>query len=170
MVDIDFAVECANPSSCSSTAPAQTFAVNGTSLGSALQNTNGLAGAANYQTIASTFADASVGTAVPIVVEYSDAGQVQLHARYNIPFDEDAEGVESGDYLEGSTTFVVRPFGFDIDFDDDRSLDTDDSRAEDASGVVFRKPGAHSKRRSQRSAGRRETTPTMTESLTLTQT
>lgn len=142
VVDIDFAVECANPSSCSSTTPAQTFAVNGTSLGSALQNTNGLAGAANYQTIASTFADASVGTAVPIVVEYSDAGQVQLHARYNIPFDEDAEGVESGDYLEGSTTFVVRPFGFDIDFDDDRSLDTDDSRAEDASGVVFRKAGS----------------------------
>ena len=142
VVDIDFAVECANPSSCSSTAPGQTFTVNGTSLGSALQNTNGLAGAANYQTIASTFADASVGTAVPIVVEYSDAGQVQLHARYNIPFDENTEGVESGDYLVGSAAFVVRPFGFDIDFDDDRSSDTDDSRAEDASGSVFRKAGS----------------------------
>ncbi|MDF1766947.1 MAG: hypothetical protein P1V29_11235, partial [Gammaproteobacteria bacterium] len=104
VVEIEFAAECANPANCSSTAPAQSFTVNGASLGVALQNTNGVPGAANYQALNTTFATASVGTAAPIIVNYSDAGQMQLHARYNIPFDSDPDGVVSGDYLEGSTT------------------------------------------------------------------
>lgn len=142
VVTIEFAAECANPSSCASTSPAQSFTVNGTALGAALQNTNGAPGANNYQSISTTFGTASVGTSAPIVINYSDAGLMQLHARYNIPFDSDPEGVLSGDYLEGSTSFVVRPFGFDIDFGDDRADGTDATRADDATGTVYRKAGA----------------------------
>ncbi|MDO7565237.1 MAG: hypothetical protein MUR45_01465, partial [OM182 bacterium] len=70
------------------------------------------------------------------VVEYSDAGSIQLHARYNVPLGSDPDGLLSFDYLIGSDVFVVKPFGFDIDFADDRSSDTDVSRAEDSDGRV----------------------------------
>lgn len=142
VVTIEFAAECANPTSCASTAPAQSFTVNGTALGAALQNSDGAPGASSYQSISTTFATASVGTSAPIVINYSDAGLMQLHARYNIPFDSDPDGVVSNDYLEGSTSFVVRPFGFDIDFSDDRADGTDATRADDADGAVYRKAGA----------------------------
>lgn len=143
IVEFQFAAECTNPSSCASTVPAQTFAVNGTSLGTALQNTNGVAGASAYTSVDLTFETAALGTAAPIVVEYSDAGSIQLHARYNVPLGSDPDGLLSFDYLIGSDVFVVRPFGFDIDFADDRSSDTDVSRAEDSDGSVYRKAGAN---------------------------
>ena len=54
-----------------------------------------------------------------LVLDYPDAGAIQLQARYAIPL---ADGSDSGESVEGSSNvFVSRPFGFDIDF----NLDTD---------------------------------------------
>ncbi len=63
---------------------------------------------------------------------YPEAGQVQLHARYNIP---DEDGNPTGNYMLGSSnTFVVRPFGFYVE------LPTN-STATTHLGTVFKKAG-----------------------------
>lgn len=83
--------------------------------------------------ISLTFADlgAALGTpaeqniGAPLNFIYPDAGTISLHAQYEIPLNNDIAGFASGDFINGaSSTFVVRPFAFDIDFDttaDDRS-------------------------------------------------
>ena len=77
------------------------------------------------------------------MVSYSDAGQIELHARYDIPFDNDVNSaITSEDYLVGNDSFVVRPFGFDIDFDEDRANNGGGlSRANDATGPAFARAG-----------------------------
>ncbi len=107
---------------------------------------------ATDQTIAFSNGEATVP------VDYRDAGEIQLHAK-----DDDGVGeppAASGDELVsggaiggGTNPFVVRPFGFYLDFDpdgdgtfDDRSANTgcgaQTSCAADATGDVFATAGA----------------------------
>ncbi len=68
----------------------------------------------------------------PIVLNYPDAGQIQLHARYEIV---DANGTAPGEFMVGSSNaFVVRPFGFHLDVPGNPG-------AADASGSVFTTAG-----------------------------
>ncbi len=54
-----------------------------------------------------------------IVLNYADAGEIQLNASYNIPL---GDGSDSGNLMLGnSNAFVVRPFGFELDFSGDRA-------------------------------------------------
>lgn len=86
-----------------------------------------------------------------IVLNYPDAGSLELHARYELLLD---DLTPSGNYAVGiSNSFVVRPFGFDIDsgglraadwadnsaLDDSTSLNI--SYAADATGSMFAKAG-----------------------------
>lgn len=87
-----------------------------------------------------SFGEANIGA--PINFSYADAGKISLHAEYDIPFDNDIAGVQSGDTISGaSQPFIVRPFGFDIDFSDDRASAGGLSLANDASGPAFARAG-----------------------------
>lgn len=80
----------------------------------------------------------------PINFIYPDAGKISLHAEYDIPFNNDStvSGIQSGDTINGaSNTFIVRPFGFDIDFSDDRSSGGGLSVAADENGPAFARAG-----------------------------
>ena len=47
-----------------------------------------------------------------------------INGEFDIPFDNDIAGVRSGDVISGASgIFTVRPFGFDVDFSDDREGD-----------------------------------------------
>ena len=71
------------------------------------------------------------------IFTYPDSGKVQLHARYNI-LDED--GMPTGDYMLGSSNdFVVRPFGFHLDFSQD--LNGANALATSGSDSTFKKAG-----------------------------
>jgi hypothetical protein len=77
-------------------------------------------------------------------LNYGDAGQLQLHGRYQIPFNNSAEGSfgMSDGYLRGSSSvFTVRPFGLDVDFTDDRRSNSNASLALDHNGPAFGKAG-----------------------------
>lgn len=84
----------------------------------------------------------------PLNFMYPNSGTISLHAEYEIPLDNDIAGTLSGDTINGaSETFVVRPFGFDIDFDsagnlsNDRGAAADLSLAADANGPAFARAG-----------------------------
>ncbi|MEQ8315142.1 MAG: hypothetical protein RL839_06740 [Gammaproteobacteria bacterium] len=75
---------------------------------------------------------------------YPDAGTISLHGQFEIPFNDNIGGVLSGDFITGSTAspFVVRPFGFDIDFDADRRSNGGvASVASDHTGPPFARAG-----------------------------
>ncbi len=135
-VNIEFSAECDDPDNCSVTAPAQAFTVNGSPV--ALLNQDGGNGAQSYTSVPVTFTNQTTSTGAEVVLNYSDAGQIELHARYDIPFNNDPDFlITSEDYLVGNTSFVVRPFGFDIDFSLDRFAGGALSRANDATGPAF---------------------------------
>lgn len=102
--------------------------------------------------VALTFADYEIPTQVPPVTEenigatldftYPDAGKIQIHGQYEIPLNDDIAGTLSGNSINGgSNTFIVRPFGFDIDFSDDRAGGGTASLANDANGPAFARAG-----------------------------
>ncbi len=138
-VDIEFAAECDDPDTC--TLAGQQFSVNGTNFNA--QDANGTVGADTYTTVSVEFTEKSPSrNSADLVLTYQDAGQLDLHARYDIRFNNDPDFlVTSEDFLVGTETFVVRPFGFHIDFDMDRELGTNDSVAADADGSAFVRAG-----------------------------
>lgn len=134
---IEIAAECNDADSCVS---GESFSVNGQAI--ALVDDNGGAGATAYTEIDLAFETQPSGDiGATIELNYSDVGVMQLHGRYNIPFGffGDTNPVTanaitpsdpltppgvSGDYMFGSSNlFVVRPFGFAIDFPGDIGLD-----------------------------------------------
>ena len=134
---IDMAFECRNPSSCS----AVLVNVNGGVSTNIPGNPLGPIG--SYTPVSLDFGNATDSTA-SFVMNYPDAGQIQLHARYNIPLD-DGTGTPSSIYINGgSNAFVVRPFGFDLDFSGDRATNgiTGASYAANATGSIFQLAGA----------------------------
>jgi len=141
------------PASCNtatnlSLSPAATY----NAVGSTNLTGSNNSGSLNYTPVTLTF-DAN-GIA-PLSFIYSDAGSVTLYAEKTLTADPSATPPVSATTLLGSTnSFVVRPFGFDLDFDnnrfDDWSDDTilndspsgDNSYAADVSGSKFVKAGA----------------------------
>lgn len=103
-VAIEMAFECENPTTCSS----RQVSINGSNI-----NGNSAGPIGSYSNITLDFGD-NTDTTATFTLNYPDAGQVQLHARYNIPLD-DGSASPSGVYMNGSSnSFVVRPFGYDI--------------------------------------------------------
>src|SRR5690606_21017372 len=135
--EIGFAAECVNPGNCF--AGSQLVVGKGVDNGVGsvaepiiLAGDNGGSGIAvaeaNFTPLALTFETQPSGDlGAEIVLNYGDAGAIQLHANFNIPLDDAAGGLQSGDFMygEGSAAFVVRPFGFDVDFPNDRRAEAD---------------------------------------------
>jgi len=104
--DIEMGFECLNPGTCSS----QRVAINSTNISA---NSGGSAN--NYTPVSLDFGDASDSTAT-FTLNYPDAGQIRLHARYSI-----ALGVSSpsNNYMSGSSNpFVVKPAGICVEATD----------------------------------------------------
>jgi len=101
--NVSLAYQCNNPTTC---VGGQTFSVtsNGTTTSIA---SNPASGVASYTAVPLRFSTAN-GEA-PFSLNYSDVGQVTLYARYNIPL---GSGAGSGNYMTGSSQFVVQPAGF----------------------------------------------------------
>lgn len=121
VLDIGFAAECLDPATCS-VAPASDFTINGVTMTPATNN-SGPGTAASFTDISITMANQPGGrVGGNLIFSYADAGQMEMHAQYEIPLANDISGTPSTDFMEGSSLpFVVRPFGFDIDFSGDRA-------------------------------------------------
>jgi MSHA biogenesis protein MshQ len=134
---VDIAYECNNPTTCTAN-DLLTFVAESTETISPTDNGASL----GYTSVDMEF-DAS-GEA-PFFMNYLDAGQITLHARKSV----DASDPDPAFELIGlSNAFVVRPFGFDLDFDNLREDDWLDgltlngsdgntSYAEDHNGSVY---------------------------------
>ncbi len=143
--DFSFALECIDANTCNSGSLTNPVTVNGTPIANV--NSNTAANASAYtDNVPLTFATLAGKTAAPIVLNYQDAGNVQLHASFDIPLSLDPTNIAArpagaGTPLFASTNvFTVRPFGFDIDFSDDRKNDppnTIGSLATDETGPAF---------------------------------
>ncbi|HEX7025840.1 MAG TPA: LamG domain-containing protein [Gammaproteobacteria bacterium] len=103
-VDVELAFECEDPGACT----ANQVVINSTAIAG-----NNAGPIAAYTPVTLDFGDATDSTAT-FVLNYPDAGQIQLHARYNMPLD-DGSNTPSGNYMIGaSNTFVTRPFGIHV--------------------------------------------------------
>jgi len=123
--NIELAYECLSPTTCS----ANRVAINGTNIGA-----NNSGSASNYVPISLNFGNA-IDSIATFKLNYPDAGQVRLHARYNIPL---GNGNPSGNFLTGSSNnFVVKPAGLCVE-----TTDTDsDCGASNETCSLFRKAG-----------------------------
>ncbi len=84
--------------------------------------------------------EANIGATLDFT--YADAGKIEIHAEYEIPLNNDIAGTLSGNTITGSSnTFIVRPFGFDIDFSNDRAGGGTASLALNADGPAFARAG-----------------------------
>jgi len=102
VVTVEMGFECENANTCQRPiylgATAPSTQVNGT-------DTN-VVNPLVYSNVSLDFGSA-VDTTATFVLNYPDAGQIQLHARY-------ALSPSGQDLLGGSNSFVVRPFGFNV--------------------------------------------------------
>ena len=116
-VTVPLGAECLNPATCAG----RQLSVTNNSVTTAVATSadNGGTGAAAYTGVNLLFQDDGTGiTRALLVLAYPDAGQIQLHARYEIPLDQGGSpptGPGSGGFMTGSTNpFVVKPFAFAI--------------------------------------------------------
>jgi hypothetical protein len=115
-ITIPIGAECLNPGTCAG----RQVQINSIPVNTNADNA-GAAGTTSYSNVSLLFEDdgmASGMTRAPLVINYPDAGQIQLHARYEIPLDDGGAppaGAGSGGFMEGSSQpFIVRPFGLAI--------------------------------------------------------
>lgn len=133
--NIDLGSTCTNPGSC---LVGQRVSVTNNATTTAIANPQNQDAGQNYTSVPLTF---TTNSRAQIVLNYSDAGEIQLNARYNIPLE---GGGPSGNFMTGnSNNFVVRPFGFDMDFSADRATNgiTGISYAADENGSLFIRAG-----------------------------
>lgn len=111
---VDIAYECNNPTTC---VGSNLLELTGTGPGSTTITRNNNGSALSYAPVNMTF-DAN-GEA-PFLFEYSDAGQISLHAQKSVA----ASSPDPAFTLTGSSNrFITRPFGFDLDFANARAAD-----------------------------------------------
>ncbi len=147
---IEFAAECLDPGNCSGSNDltiSSLAASNNAKVLTAGTDNAGEGTSSSYETL-DVLMESQPGGRVggEIVFSYEDAGQMEIHARYQVPLNEDVSGASGyGEgYLSGTSfPFIVRPFGFDIDFADDRFSNGigGPSYAADGNGNVFTTSG-----------------------------
>jgi hypothetical protein len=100
-VNISLGYQCNNPSSC---VVGQTLSIsnNGTTTGVAANPSSALA---NYTTVPLKFLTSNAEA--PFTLNYTDAGQITLAAKYNIPLQ---SGGASSNNMIGSSQFVVQQY------------------------------------------------------------
>ena len=105
-VSLGMGAACINPSTCAGSSVDIDYTSNGSSASSTLNTVNSAASPDYSTTVAMEF---GADSKAPFTLVYPDAGQMQLHARYEIV---DGAGVGTGDYIVGaSDNFVVKPAG-----------------------------------------------------------
>jgi len=148
-LELGFAAECEDPGLCvTPILDPEVFRVNGTSI-ALIDAPDPI----NYTTMNILLQDLNLGNALidgpaaPITIDYTDVGKMRLHVSFDIPFGDDTDpllATRSGDLLETtSNQFIVRPFAFDIDFNNGRALNgsADASYAADHTGSRWRIAG-----------------------------
>ncbi len=140
-LELGFAAECEDPTAC--VTATETFEVNGTEVALVDEGDT-----VNYTDVNITLTDVGGGVpGAPIVINYSDVGRMRLHTEFNIPLGDNVDpllATKSGDTITAtSNQFIVRPFGFDIDFSDGRENNgaADQSYSADHTGSVWRVAG-----------------------------
>ncbi|MGH8689262.1 MAG: LamG-like jellyroll fold domain-containing protein, partial [Burkholderiales bacterium] len=94
---VDLGAECNNPTSCQG----RQVSVNGSNIATSIDNAG--AGATSYTPVSLAF---NASSEADVVLSYPDAGQISLHARY------DLNPLIAGYEMVGSSnTFIERPFG-----------------------------------------------------------
>ncbi len=121
VVDVELAFECIDPTNCSSsTVPVQVLNSSNalTDIEPVDNNSGNGANAGGYTAVPLLFTDVGAYNRAQLILNYADAGAMQIHGRFNIQVQNQAGTlVDSNDYMAGSgDTFVVRPFAFAVDF------------------------------------------------------
>lgn len=124
-VPMELAFECIDPLTCSAGAYPVKVTNNGNTANIEPIDSNGTSGitAGGFQDATLRFATFNCGgacasyTGAALELNYADVGAMQIHGRYDIRL-KDGVGAPSGDYMSGSgaNNFVVRPFGYSVDF------------------------------------------------------
>jgi MSHA biogenesis protein MshQ len=127
-VNVSLAYQCNNPITCIG-GQSLTLTNNGTTTALAA---NPASGVSSYTTVPLRFTTANAEA--PIALNYSDAGQLTLYARYNIPL---GSGAGSGTYMSGSSQFVVQPYTLKLTNLRRTSDSVANPAAGSASGPVF---------------------------------
>ena len=94
---VELGAECNNPATCA----ARQVSINGSNISTS--NDNAAVGAAAYTGVSLAF---NASSEADTVIIYPDAGQISVHARYDL----DA-GIAGYEMIGGTGSFVVRPFG-----------------------------------------------------------
>lgn len=130
-VSVELGAECNNPNTCAG----QQVSVTNNAITTAIatNNDNGGPGTTSYTSVPLLF---GLDSKASLPFNYSDVGQIQLHARFNIPLD-DGASTPSGNYMVGSSNaFVERPFAFHV-------TATGNPGASGPAGAVFTQAGAN---------------------------
>ena len=100
---VELGGECLDPSTCAG----NQISINESNI--ATNNDNAAALTTSYTNVALTF---GANATASLILNYPDAGQMQLHARYNIPL---SNGNPSGEFMSGSSNqYIVRPLALRI--------------------------------------------------------
>ncbi len=138
-LSIGFAGECTDPGTCSASLSEQ-LSINGTTMTPASSGN-----VVTYEPIDILMVDQGAGrVGGELILNYADAGEIVLHSRYELTLNNDINGTATGDFITGNSAAIAyRPFGFDIDFNDDREDNNlaGVSYAADADGTVFATAG-----------------------------
>ena len=127
-VNISLAYQCNNPTTC---VVGQSFTLTNNGITTAIAS-NPNSAVSSYTTVPLRFSTANAEA--PLVLNYSDAGQLTLYARYNIPL---RSGAGSGTYMNGSSQFVVQPYTLKLGNIRRTSDSFANPAAGTASGTVF---------------------------------
>ncbi|HEY9050734.1 MAG TPA: DUF6701 domain-containing protein, partial [Gammaproteobacteria bacterium] len=133
---VNMAYECNNPTSCSaSNLLTMTTAVDSQTIA---RNNNGAVG--SFIPVNMVFDTNGIAA---FNMNYSDAGRVSLHAQKLLTAGIGNPPSTAFNLIGSSNAYVVRPFGFDLDFSGDRAANgtTGISYAADANGSAFRIAG-----------------------------
>ena len=116
-VSVELSASCKNPSAC---IVGKKVVINSLATDTAISTQDNGATIA-YSNVAMDFGT-NIENVAEFVFTYPEAGQMQLHARYNIP---DKNGAPSDNFMLGSSNnFVVRPFGFYVNVADNPKAQT----------------------------------------------
>lgn len=126
--NVSLAYQCNNPTSC---VAGQTLAFtnNGTTTNLASNPNSSLT---SYTTVPLKFT--TTHAEAPFTIDYSDAGEITLYAKYTIPL---GSGAASGSTMTGSAEFVVQPYTLQLSNIKATASGLANPAATTASGSVF---------------------------------
>ncbi len=136
VVSIDLGAECRNPAQCAGNQLNITNSAPATSGGVNIATSDDNGGAQTVAAYSAVDLQFGANSDATLVLNYPDAGLMQLHARYPLLLD---DGSPSGEFAVGiSNDFVVKPAGLCVESTDPDS----DCAGADGSCSVFRKAGS----------------------------